>query len=153
MPSYTENGLTLQWENVAAAAPFGIGAPARILVSALPPHPSNVVRAIYSVDGGPELVARGFPLGTGQGKGGQQFAIDLPRCVPASVMKWRPLLSCSGREADPKRGGLLPADLKMPLRDVETATTDPAQRSPTRFPQNLEYLVVRDFLLNTRFRA
>ena len=140
MPSYTENGLTLQWEDAVDTAPFGIGVPMRVLVSALPAHPSNVVRAKYSVDDGPELVARGFPMRTDQGTDCQTFAIDLPICPPNSTIQWRPLLSCSGREADPKRGGIPPAHLRMPLRDVVPSAPERIKASPARFPQRLEYL-------------
>ena len=130
MPSYRENGLSLDWDPAPAA-------PARLMVRVSPPHRSNVLRVLYSIDGGAEREARGFPLDPGTGPGPQRFAVDLPAPPAGARLAWRPVLSCSGREADPRRGGLA-----AETRGAEAPT--PAPPSPPgpvpAFPHELEFL-------------
>ena len=134
MPIYRENGLSLSWDAAHAAAT----APTRLTVSASPAHPSNVLRVLYSVDGGAERMARGFPLEPGSGADAQRFAVELPALPAGSGVEWRPVLSCSGREADPRRGGLAPETLaagsRRPLRRRQRA------QNPPRSPHELEFL-------------
>ncbi len=115
MPEYTEKGLSLRWEAPDLVGSGNQGSGTRIVVAARPPHPSNVVTAVYTVDGGAARVARGFRLPAASRPDGEEwFAIDLPRQARNAAMAFVPVLSCSGREADPRRGGYSLAPLAAP---------------------------------------
>ena len=52
MAEYAEKGLSLRWDAPDLVASDWHGQGPRIVVAARPAHPSNVVTAIYTVDGG-----------------------------------------------------------------------------------------------------
>jgi hypothetical protein len=115
MAEYTEKGLSLRWDTPDLVASGLQGPGARIVVAARPAHPANVVRAIYAVDGGAPRIARGFRLpGASRPDGEEWFAVDLPRQADGALIAFAPVLSCSGREADPRRGGFPPTRLAQP---------------------------------------
>ena len=120
MTEYSERGLTLRWDAPDLVGSGRQGPGPRIVVAARPPHPSNVVTAVYTVDGGASRVARGYRLEASPRPDGEEwFAIDLPPQADGAVMAFAPILSCSGREADPRRGGF-----------ALTPLAQPASRSP-----------------------
>lgn len=134
MKRYAENGLELSWDGSQTASS---GSVTRVVVTARPAHPSNVLRGRWSAPGGPETEVRGFPLGPG-GPEGQPFALDLPSPPVGGTITWRPILSCSGREADPGRGGLL----ETLVRPAASPTPTPAASPPpaARFGYALDFL-------------
>lgn len=106
MAEYTANGLTLRWgvPDLVAAA---LGLAREVVVGVRPAHPSNVIKAIYSVNGGAARIARGYRLRAAARAGEEElFAVDLPPQPDGTSLAFMPILSCSGREADPRRGGL-----------------------------------------------
>ncbi len=107
MAEYTANGLTLRWD-VPDLVGTGRQTLARqIVVGVRPAHPSNVVKTMYTVDGGAARIARGYRLRAAARSGEEDlFAVDLPPQPEGAVLGYMPILSCSGREADPRRGGL-----------------------------------------------
>jgi hypothetical protein len=148
MSEYTEKGLTLRWD---APDLVGSGAPGtRVVVAARPPHPSNVVTAIYTVDGGASRVARGYRLQPAPRPDGEEwFAINLPRQAHDAMLAFVPVLSCSGREADPRRGGfpLAPLAQTRPqppalgaVRTVPASARCISPSHPARFPFEPEFL-------------
>lgn len=106
MAEYTANGLTIRWDvpDLVATAPETLSR--QIVVAVRPAHPSNVVKAIYTVNGGAARIARGYRLRAAARVGEEElFAIDLPPQPEGTALGYVPILSCSGREADPRRGG------------------------------------------------
>src|SRR5260370_33225819 len=99
MAEYSENGLTLRWDApdlVWREQPLG----RRVIVAARPPHPSNVVTALYTVDGGAARVVRGYRLGAPLRLGEEElFALDLPLQTDAGRIALVPIRSCSCRQA------------------------------------------------------
>lgn len=146
MAEYTENGLSLRWgaPDLVTSDPQGPGA--RIIVAAHPPHPSNVVTAVYTVDGGAVRIARGFRLpATARPAGEEWFAVDLPRQPDGVLIAFAPVLSCSGREADPRRGGFALSSLAQPSpppmsRGWTGAAGRAAPARPARFAFEPEFL-------------
>jgi hypothetical protein len=135
MPEYRESGLGLSWDG----APEAVRTPARLIVRASPAHPSNVVRVLYALDGGPQRVARGFPLDPPAGRADQRFAVDLPGLPGGARLEWRPVLSCSGREADPGRGGLR-GETSVVEAPGAVAPRSAGSAPEARFPHALEFL-------------
>lgn len=135
MPTYRENGLSISWD----AGDVSAAAPGRLTVLASPAHPSNVLKVLYSVDGGAERMARGFPLDSGVGGDPQRFSIELPLLPAGSAVAWRPVLSCSGREADPRRGGLAAETLRPATPPFAPPAPSPVGPAP-RFPNGLQFL-------------
>jgi hypothetical protein len=136
MPEYRENGLTVSWDSEQSPA----NVPGRLIVSGMPTHPSNMIQIIYKVDGGPDRVARGFPLDTVASAGPQRFAVDLPLLPAGSEIQWRPVLSCSGREADPGRGGIPSESFVTPTASKIDMMQASVKRNSTLFPWSLELL-------------
>jgi hypothetical protein len=136
MKSYAENGLSLEWD----APEMVMGStPVRVIVKAMPANPSNVVRARWSASGMPEMETRGFPLDRGDANG-QRFALDLPSPAIGHSITWRPVLSCSGREADPGRQGMVESLTRTrPEDDGEAQLREPALPA-ARFPYALDFL-------------
>ncbi|WOJ91211.1 DUF3237 domain-containing protein [Methylocapsa polymorpha] len=105
MPEYTANGLTLRWDAADLVSSPRQGLGARVVVGARPSHRSNVVKVAYTVNGGAERLARGYRLRHAVRSGGEElFAIDLPAQPEGADLAFIPILSCSGREADPRKG-------------------------------------------------
>jgi hypothetical protein len=123
MTEYSERGLTLRWDapdlllsERPPPGPF-------VIVAARPANPSNVVTALYTVDGGAARIARGRRLPAASRPNGEElFALDLPPQAYASRVAFVPILSCSGRQADPRRGGIPLTTLMQPA----TAAAAPA---------------------------
>lgn len=138
MPAYAENGLTIAWTAATAAADGAV----RVIATASPPHPANVMRAACTVDGGPEQIVRGFPLDPGVLGPTQRFAIDLPPVAPGRQLSWRPILSCSGREADPRRGGVPAETITAPPSHAAPGSHEgaPSDHQTTAFGHGLEFL-------------
>jgi hypothetical protein len=106
MAEYAEKGLSLRWDAPDLVAPASKGPGTRLVVAARPPHPSNVVTVAYTVDGGATRLARGYRLQRAPRPDGEEwFAVDLPTQADHALLAFAPILSCSGREADPRRGG------------------------------------------------
>jgi hypothetical protein len=124
MAQYTANGLTLRWD-VPDLVTTGQQTLARQIVAVRPAHPSNVVKAIYTVNGGAPRIARGYRMHAAVRSGEEElFAVDLPPQPDVAALAFMPILSCSGREADPRRGGLPFTPLMQP--PVPAATTGEA---------------------------
>jgi Protein of unknown function (DUF3237) len=148
MPEYSEKGLTLRWDGADLVPSAGQSLGRRVVVAARPAHPSNVVTAVYTVDGGAERVARGFRLQLSpRCEGEEWFAIDLPPQADGSLIAFAPILSCSGREADPRRGGFAPTPLAPAPPPPAGATAAPPASSgriapshPARFAFEPEFL-------------
>jgi hypothetical protein len=128
MAEYTANGLTLRWgvpDLVAAAQ----GLAREIVVGVRPAHPSNVIKAIYTVNGGAARIARGYRMCTAARAGEEElFAIHLPPQPDGASLAFVPVLSCSGREADPRRGGLPFTPLVKPPVSSATGEAPPIGR-------------------------
>lgn len=103
MTEFSENGLTMLW---ADAVPDAARRMQRVLVQAKPASPANVLHLIYSVAGGPERRAQGWPVGTDPETGMQAFAADLPVLRDGVEMVWRPVLQHGFRMLDPKAANL-----------------------------------------------
>ncbi len=117
------------------------------MVAARPAHRANVVRVIYAVDGGAPRIARGFRLpGAARPDGEECFAVDLPPQADGALVTFVPVLSCSGREADPRRGGFAPTPLAPapPRARATRAEASSARRvapeHPARFAFEREFL-------------
>jgi hypothetical protein len=106
---YSEPGASLSWA-LADAVSGGPARALRAIVRALPAHPANAVKVLYSVAGGPEREVRGHATGIDPASGAQMFSVDLPVPPDGLAMVWRPVLMRSGRMLDPRLGGI-PADI------------------------------------------
>lgn len=137
MAEYAEKGLSLRWN-----APDLDANAQRVVVAARPVHPSNVVSAVYTVNGGALRVARGFRLpGSSPLDVEERFAIDLPRQARDATIAFLPVLSCSGREADPRRGGYALARLAAPSAPAAVLrTADLPQPAGQPFAYAMELL-------------
>jgi Protein of unknown function (DUF3237) len=115
MAEYSEKGLTLRWDAPDLVSneqqPLGL----HIVVAVGPANPSNVVTALYTVDNGPARIARGYRLSTAPGRNGEElFALQLPPQIYDARVAFIPILACSGRQADPRRGGFALTPLAQP---------------------------------------
>lgn len=128
MADYAENGLSLRWDDAAEAAAGALAGTRRVRVALAPAHPANALRALCAMDGGPLREVRGFAEGRDAASGAQLFALDLPEPPPGQRLQWWPIASCSGREADPRRGNLPPAV----IRTDAAPTPPPAPPLPAR---------------------
>jgi Protein of unknown function (DUF3237) len=112
MAEYSEKGLTLRWDEPELMATEEQPRSPFIVVAVRPPHPSNVVTALYVVGGGVARVARGYRLRAALGpKDEEFFGIDFPPQTYGVRATFIPIFSRSGRQADPRRGGFLPTPL------------------------------------------
>jgi Protein of unknown function (DUF3237) len=148
MAEYAEKGLSLSWDAPHLVASDWQGQGSRIVVAARPAHPSNVVTAIYTVDGRAACIARGYRLQFSPRLDGEEwFAVDLPRQADGALVAYVPILSCSGREADPRRGGFAPTPVaqppQLPAAPAATAGDSAARVAPShpaRFAFEPEFL-------------
>jgi hypothetical protein len=107
MTEYSANGLTMRWDASDLVAAAQQTLVRQVIVAVRPAHPSNVIKAIYTVNGGAARIARGYRLRAAARSGEEElFAVDLPSQPDGATLTFLPILSCSGREADPRRGGL-----------------------------------------------
>lgn len=151
MGHYSEHGVSLSW-TIMPDAGDAMGLCRRAVVDTSPAHPSNAVKVIYALAGGPEREVRGHCTGIDPATGAQRFAIDLPVEPEGISMTWRPVLSRSGRTVDPKRGGtapetMLPAHIKA--RPVGEAIAPAAAVHPARFSFEPRFL----FRVTASFQA
>jgi hypothetical protein len=139
MPTYSDSGLAIRWDDRELAKPVGLGGANRVMVWVSPPHVANVVHGLYRVDGGPELAARGFALDRALGRNEQPFVIDFPWVPAESSMTWHPVLTRSGRRLDPRAGGVTGTPLRVA---PTTRDSDPPAGSgrPANFPYRLDFL-------------
>jgi len=115
MAEYSEKGLTVRWNAPDLVSSEWQPPGLLIVVAARPAHPSNVVTALYTVDGGAARIARGYRLRTAPRSNGEElFAIQLPPEAYGARVAFVPILSCSGRQADPRRGGFALIPLAKP---------------------------------------
>lgn len=149
MTEYSEKGLTLRWDAPDLVPSAGRALRPSIVVAACPAHPSNVVTAIYTVNGGAARIARGYRLQLSPRPDGEEwFAVDLPPQPDGALLAFVPILSCSGREADPRRGGFALMPLAQPPQPPAPSATraepSPAGRiapaHPARFAFEPEFL-------------
>lgn len=150
MTEYAEKGLSLRWDAPDLLANGRQGPGARIVVAARPAHPSNAVRLLYTVNSGATRLARGYRLQLSQRSDGEEwFAVDLPPQADDALLAFVPILSCSGREADPRRGGfaLTPVAQPRPREPMASGNkTVPAGAGqivpahPARFPFEPKFL-------------
>ncbi len=141
MAEYSEKGLSLRWDapDLVPSGRQGLGP--RVVVAARPAHPSNVVTAIYTVDDGAARIARGFRLPAAARPDGEEwFAIDLPRQADGALMAFVPILSCSGREADPRRGGVPLTTLVQPAVAASALEVNVPQPTLRPFGYTMEFL-------------
>ena len=109
MAEYSEKGLTLRWDAPDLVSSERPPPGPLIVIAARPAHPSNVVTALYTVDGGAARIARGYRLrAVPRADGEELFALDLPPQAYGARVAFVPILSCSGRQADPRRGRIRP---------------------------------------------
>lgn len=107
MFEHVDKGTILRWRELADGP---AGRVRRVLVEAGPPaSPHDVLRLIWSLDGGPERATRGRPLPPDPATGLQRFVADLPAGAPAGALRWRPVLTAGGREIDPGMPAAEPA--------------------------------------------
>jgi Protein of unknown function (DUF3237) len=141
MTEYSEKGLTLRWD-APDLVPSGLQGPGpRIVVAARPAHPSNVVTAIYTVDGGASRVARGYRMQLAPHPDGEEwFAVDLPPQENGALMAFAPVLSCSGREADPRRAGIPLTTLVLPAPAASAPAANVPQPTLRPFGYTMELL-------------
>lgn len=150
MAEYSEKGLTLRWDAPDLVSSEWQPPGTLVVVAARPAHPSNVVTALYTLDGGAVRIARGRRLRAAPRCDGEElFALDLPPQAHGARVAFVPILSCSGRQADPRRGGFVPTPLAQPLlRQAKLgATGDGVSRDgrmapshPARFAFEPEFL-------------
>lgn len=128
MGEYREHGAGLVWgqPDLLTQAPRAMF---RALVRAMPSHPANAVKALYSYGGGPEREVRGHRIGADPVTGADLFAVDLPAAPTGLPMAWRPVLSRSGRVLDPRRSETVPA----PAPTAAAAVVPVAPSHPARF--------------------
>lgn len=131
MPQYSANGLTMRWSDAESIRP-GLGR--RVFIDVLPASPSNAVRLLYSIDGGPERVARGWMVPNDGKKGIQRFAADLPSVRPDQCMDWRPVVSSGVQKIDPK------SSLTSASAAEQGERFDRSEKDPIRFAYELEFL-------------
>jgi hypothetical protein len=141
MTEYTANGLSLRWDEPDLVATAQQRRVSQVLVGVRPAHPSNAVKAIYSVNGGAARIARGYRVRAAGSGEEELFAVDLPSQPTDAVLAFIPILSCSGREADPRRGGCPFTPLvQQPLAHVAEPTAE-ARGSPQEpFSYTMELL-------------
>jgi hypothetical protein len=121
MAEYSEKGLTLRWDAPDLVSSEWQPPGTLVVVAARPAHPSNVVTALYTLDGGAARIARGRRLRAAPRCDGEElFAFDLPPQADGARVAFVPILSCSGRQADPRRGGFVPTPLAQPLLQQAT---------------------------------
>jgi hypothetical protein len=150
MTEYSEKGLILRWDAPDLVASDRQDQGPRVVVAARPAHPSNVVTAVYTVDGGAERIARGYRLHPSPRADGEEwFGVDVPPQTDGAQIAIVPILSCSGREADPRRGGFALTPLLTPPRQQSAPrapradTSGPARVTPShlaRFAFEPEFL-------------
>ncbi len=150
MAEYSEKGLTLRWDSPDLVASEQQSRRPIVLVAARPAHPSNGVTALYTVDGGATRLGRGYRFRAAPSPGGEElFAIDLPSQAYGPLATFLPILSCSGRQADPRRGGFAPTPLIRPTpapTDLRAAGAElsearhVARSHPARFAFEPEFL-------------
>jgi hypothetical protein len=150
MAVYSENGLTVRWNAPDLVSSGWQSLGFVIVVAARPANPSNVVTALYTTDSGPARLARGYRLRAAPSSDGEElFALQLPPQTHGARVALIPILSCSGRQADPRRGGfpLTPLD-QPPLQQTRLGAPVGAPSSdrrvapshPARFAFEPEFL-------------
>jgi Protein of unknown function (DUF3237) len=72
--------------------------------------------------------------------GEEWFAVDLPPQEDAAVLAFVPILSCSGREADPRRGGYCFTLVAEPSVPAALRIADPPQPARQAFAYAMELL-------------
>jgi hypothetical protein len=133
MAEYSEKGLTLRWDDPDLVSSERQSPGPLVVVAARPTHPSNVVTALYTVDGGAARIARGHRLRAAPRPNGEElFALDLPPQACGARVAFVPILSCSGRQADPRRGGVPLTTLVQPATAAAAPTVNVSQ--PTLQP-------------------
>jgi Protein of unknown function (DUF3237) len=150
MAEYSEKGLTLRWDAPDLVSSEWQPPGPLVVVAVRPAHPSNVVTALYTFEGGAARIARGRRLRAAPRCDGEElFALDLPPQADGARVAFVPILSCSGRQADPRRGGFVPTPLAPPLLQQATlgASGDGVSRDgrmapshPARFAFEPEFL-------------
>jgi hypothetical protein len=150
MAEYSEKGLTLRWDAPDLVSSEWQPPGPLVVVAVRPAHPSNVVTALYTLEGGAARIARGRRLRAAPRCDGEElFALDLPPQADGARVAFVPILSCSGRQADPRRGGFVPTPLAPPLLQQATlgASGDGVSRDgrmapshPARFAFEPEFL-------------
>jgi hypothetical protein len=115
MAEYFDKGLTLRWDAPDLVSDERQPAGPLVVVAAHPAHPSNVVTGLYTVDQGPARMVRGHRLRSAPRANGEElFALQLPPQTPGARVAFVPILSCSGRQADPRQGGFALTPLAPP---------------------------------------
>jgi hypothetical protein len=141
MAEYAEKGLFLRWDAPDLVASDWQGQGPRIVVAVRPAHPSNVVTAIYTIDGGAARITRGYRLQLSPRPDGEEwFAVDLPRQADGALLAFVPVLSRSGREADPRRGGIPFTTLVQPAAAASAAEVHVPQPTLRPFTYTMELL-------------
>jgi hypothetical protein len=141
MTEYSERGLTVRWDApdlvLSERQPPG----SLVIVAARPAHPSNVVTALYTVNGGVARIARGRRLAAAPRSNGEElFAIELPPRANSGRVAFVPILSCEGRQADPRRGGIPLTTLVQPATALGAAGITIPQSTPRPFGYTMELL-------------
>ena len=127
MPKYSENGLSLRWDEPDLDAGLPLPGWTRVVVAVSPRHVSNVVQATYRLHGGADRLALGHRLAGLRAGAEDLFAIDIPPIPAGTTIDYLPRLSCSNRSADPRRGGVAwtlskSAEVARPSQAPQAAT-------------------------------
>jgi hypothetical protein len=125
MPTHSENGLSLRWDEPDLTETAPVAGWSRVLVAVSPRHVSNVVEAVCRVDDRAEQVVRGFRLMTNASGTEDIFAIDFPPMPDGARIAYLPRLSCSNRTADPRR---MNATWASPIRTPRDTVVQPQPR-------------------------
>ena len=134
MPTHSENGLSLRWDEPDLDAGSLLAGWSRIAVAVRPRHVSNVVQAVYRVDLGAERMAFGHRLASLASGDEDLYAIDFPPVPSDAIVQYLPRLSCSDRAADPRRGSMPWTVLRAAKRSEPAAAPQPdAQRQAFEF--------------------
>ncbi|MGI9388535.1 MAG: DUF3237 domain-containing protein [Boseongicola sp.] len=138
MAEFNHKGLTLRWTNAVHQVP---GQAQRVLIEGGPVSPANMLTVLYSIDGLPDRMTRGWPVGEDPETGMQAFAADLPAVPKGKTLNWRPVLTQGARHADPGPEAMLTESM-IPLPDTSIPKVAAAREDTSKpfFPFHCEYL-------------
>lgn len=138
MAEFSTKGLNLRWTNAVQQVP---GQVQRVLIEGGPISSANVLRVIYSIDGGPERLTRGWSVGMDRETDTQAFVADLPAAPAGKPLRWRPVLTQGAREADPGPEAMLPEGMvPLPVTADPKVAASQEDTSKPLFPFYCEYL-------------
>lgn len=127
MQELSKYGMTLRWTEETGLSGR------KVLVETQPVSPTHVVNIVYSVNGGPQRMCRGWSTGINTENGSQTFAAMLPEFSPRKNLEWWPVLSDGVHELAPEIGSR-PSSLEKQSKAPQS------EASGRTFPYEMEYL-------------